>query len=157
MKNNFEYIEMKIPSNPKYVGLVRLTLSGVLSSGGATYDEIEDSKIAVSEAVTNAVKHAYKENEEGEITIGFAVFKDKVEVIVRDSGKSFDYDSVKDELGPYNEDDSVSFLREGGLGLFLIETLMDDVHVKKAPGVTISMVKYIGKGQVQDNGETITG
>lgn len=139
------------------MGLVRLTLSGILSSVNASIEEIEDSKIAVSEAVTNAVKHAYKQDEDGEIIIGFAVFKDRVEIIVRDSGKSFDYETVKEELGPYKEDDSVSFLREGGLGLFLIETLMDDVHVKKEPGVTISMVKFVGKGQVQNNGETITG
>ncbi len=44
------------------VSLIRLTLSGVFSRAGATYDDIEDAKIAVSEAVTNAVKHAYKEN-----------------------------------------------------------------------------------------------
>lgn len=157
MKNNFEYVEMKIPSNPKYVGLVRLTLSGILSSANASFEEIEDSKIAVSEAVSNAVKHAYKQDEEGEIIVGFAVFSDRVEIIVRDSGKSFDYEQVKEELGPYKEDDSVSFLREGGLGLFLIETLMDDVHVKKSPGVTISMVKFVGKGQVLKDGETITG
>ena len=136
---------------------MRLTLSGILSSANASIEEIEDSKIAVSEAVTNAVKHAYKQDEDGEIIIGFAVFKDRVEIIVRDSGKSFDYETVKEELGPYKEDDSVGFLREGGLGLFLIETLMDDVHVKKEPGVTISMVKFVGKGQVQNNGETITG
>lgn len=42
------------------MSLIRLTLSGVFSRAGASYDDIEDSKIAVSEAVTNAVKHAYK-------------------------------------------------------------------------------------------------
>lgn len=151
MSKNYEYIEMKIPAKPKYVGLVRLTLSGILNSAGATYEEIEDTKIAVSEAVTNAVKHAYSDSD-NEITIGFEVSEGRVEIIVQDSGKSFDYETVKKELGPYEESDSVSFLREGGLGLFLIETLMDDVNVRRTQGVTISMVKYIGEGQVQKDG-----
>lgn len=65
MKNNADYIEMKVPAQPEYVGIIRLTLSGVASRMGYTYDEIEDLKIAVSEACTNAVQHAYKEDKMG--------------------------------------------------------------------------------------------
>lgn len=155
MSQKYDYIEMKFPSSAEYVGLIRLTLSGVLSRAGATYDQIEDSKIAISEAVTNAVTHAYGSDETGEILVGFAIYNDKVEMIVADHGQSFNYEQVKDELGPYSENDNVSYLREGGLGLFLIETLMDEVFVKKSPGVTISMTKYIDESQVHSNGETI--
>lgn len=155
MAHEYDYIEMKFPASAEYVGLIRLTVSGVLSRAGATYDQIEDSKIAISEAVTNAVMHAYDSDELGEILVGFAIYKDKVEMIVADHGQSFNYEEVKDELGPYSEDDNVNYLREGGLGLFLIETLMDEVFVKKGPGVTISMTKFIDESQVHSNGETI--
>lgn len=155
MPLQYDYIEMKFPSSAEYVGLIRLTLSGVLSRAGATYDQIEDSKIAVSEAVTNAVKHAYGEDQTGDVLVGFAVYEDKVEIIVADHGQSFNYEDVRKELGPYTEDDNVNFLREGGLGLFLIETLMDEVYIKKDPGVTISMTKFINESQVHSNGETI--
>ncbi|WP_342387659.1 anti-sigma B factor RsbW [Salinicoccus bachuensis] len=155
MPQQYDYIEMKFPSSAEYVGLIRLTLSGVLSRAGASYDQIEDSKIAVSEAVTNAVKHAYGEDETGEVLIGFAIYSDKVEIIVADHGQSFNYEEVKEELGPYSEDENVNYLREGGLGLFLIETLMDEVYLKKDPGVTISMTKFINESQVHLNGETI--
>ncbi|KKK35198.1 serine/threonine protein kinase [Salinicoccus sediminis] len=154
MPLQYDYIEMKFPSSAEYVGLIRLTLSGVLSRAGATYDQIEDSKIAVSEAVTNAVKHAYGEDQTGDVLVGFAVYEDKVEIIVADHGQSFNYEDVRKELGPYTEDDNVNFLREGGLGLFLIETLMDEVYIKKDPGVTISMTKFINESQVHSNGET---
>lgn len=40
---------MKLPASAEYVSLIRLTLSGVFSRAGASYDDIEDSKIAVSE------------------------------------------------------------------------------------------------------------
>lgn len=156
MSHQYDYIEMKFPSSAEYVGLIRLTLSGVFSRLGATYDQIEDAKIAVSEAVTNAVKHAYSDNESGKILVAFAVFSNKVEIIVSDNGQSFDYEQIKSELGPYNEDDNVNYLREGGLGLFLIETLMDEIVVRKDPGVTISMTKYIDESQVHSDGETIS-
>ncbi|UBH08361.1 anti-sigma B factor RsbW [Macrococcus armenti] len=144
----YDYVEMRFPAAAEYVGLVRLTLSGILNRAGASYDDIEDTKIAVSEAVTNAVKHAYKDDVKGDVLVGYVIFGDKVEVIVSDSGTSFDYERTKSELGPYNENENVDFIREGGLGLFLIESLMDEVNVKKDSGVTISMTKYITGEQV---------
>jgi len=55
MNQVMDYIEMKIPAKPDYVGVIRLTLSGIASRMGFTYEEIEDIKIAISEATTNAV------------------------------------------------------------------------------------------------------
>ncbi|HJE19704.1 MAG TPA: anti-sigma B factor RsbW [Aliicoccus persicus] len=156
MSVNYDYVEMKFPASAEYVGLIRLTLSGVFSRAGASYDQIEDSKIAVSEAVTNAVKHAYKDGEQGDITIGFAIYPEKIEIVVSDKGKSFNYEEVREDLGPYDKDENVDFLREGGLGLFLIEALMDEVFVKKDSGVTISMTKYMDESQVRADGESIT-
>lgn len=156
MSVNYDYVEMKFPASAEYVGLIRLTLSGVFSRAGASYDMIEDSKIAVSEAVTNAVKHAYKDGEKGDIVIGFAIYPEKIEIVVSDKGKSFNYEEVKGNLGPYDKDENVDFLREGGLGLFLIEALMDEVFVKKDSGVTISMTKYMDESQVHADGESIT-
>ena len=151
-----DYIEMKLPASAEYVSLIRLTLSGVFTRAGASYDDIEDSKIAVSEAVTNAVKHAYKHSEQNcMINICFELFDDKIKVIISDQGESFDYESTKSKLGPYQENENIDFLREGGLGLFLIESLMDEVKVSKESGVTISMIKYIKKEQVPNNDERV--
>lgn len=151
-----DYIEMKLPASAEYVSLIRLTLSGVFTRAGASYDDIEDSKIAVSEAVTNAVKHAYKHSEQnGMINICFELFDDKIKIIISDQGESFDYESTKSKLGSYQENENIDFLREGGLGLFLIESLMDEVKVSKESGVTISMIKYIKKEQVPNNDERV--
>ena len=151
-----DYIEMKLPASAEYVSLIRLTLSGVFTRAGASYDDIEDSKIAVSEAVTNAVKHSYKHSEQnGMINICFELFDDKIKIIISDQGESFDYESTKSKLGPYQENENIDFLREGGLGLFLIESLMDEVKVSKESGVTISMIKYIKKEQVRNNDERV--
>ncbi|HCW9090667.1 ATP-binding protein, partial [Klebsiella pneumoniae] len=64
-------------------------------------------------------------------------------------------ETTKSKIGPYDKDENIDFLREGGLGLFLIESLMDEVTVYKESGVTISMTKYIKKEQVRNNGERV--
>ncbi|MEH7253050.1 anti-sigma B factor RsbW [Neobacillus niacini] len=147
MKRVMDYVEMKIPAKPEYVGVIRLTISGIASRMGYTYEEIEDIKIAVSEACTNAVQHAYPDGEGGEVIVGFGIYEDKLETMVADSGKSFNFLQTKSELGPYTESSTVDQLSEGGLGLFLIETLMDEVRVMNRSGVTVFMVKYLGGGR----------
>ncbi|AJC95582.1 anti-sigma B factor RsbW [Staphylococcus hyicus] len=156
MPHNNDFIEMRLPASAEYVSLIRLTLSGVFTQAGASYDDIEDAKIAVSEAVTNAVKHAYKDKKEkGYINIGFEKCDTHIKIIVSDQGESFNYQETKQQLGPYKENENIDFLREGGLGLFLIESLMDEVTVDKETGVTISMIKYIKKEQVRNNDERV--
>lgn len=151
-----DLIEMRLPASAEYVSLIRLTLSGVFTRAGASYDDIEDAKIAVSEAVTNAVKHAYKGSDDvGSINLCFEIFPDKIKIIISDQGESFDYEEAKAQLGPYQYNENIDFLREGGLGLFLIESLMDEVTVDKTTGVTISMIKFIKKERVQNNDERV--
>ena len=154
-----DYIEMKIPAKPDYIGVIRLTLSGIANRMGYTYEEIEDIKIAISEACTNAVQHAYSKDENGEVIVGFDVYEDKLELMVVDNGKSFNFQHTKNELGPYTESSTVDQLTEGGLGLYLIETLMDEVRVLNGSGVTVFMVKYLSRerenhGTIASNGET---
>ncbi|MGS2779977.1 anti-sigma B factor RsbW [Robertmurraya sp. GLU-23] len=151
-----DYIEMKIPAKPEYVGVIRLTLSAIASRMGFSFDEIEDLKIATSEAITNAVQHAYKTGKLGEVAIGFGSYGDRLEVIVADSGKSFDFQSAREKVGPYHGNEPVEFMREGGLGLYLIETLMDEVIIHQNEGVTVFMTKYLEGEQVERNAEQIS-
>ncbi|MFC0274443.1 anti-sigma B factor RsbW [Metabacillus herbersteinensis] len=155
MKQLVDYIEMKIPAKPEYVGIIRLTLSGIASRMGYAYDEIEDLKIATSEACTNAVQHAYKKTEGGEVVVGFGLYEDRLEVMVADSGKSFNFEQTKSELGPYSASSDLDEVSEGGLGLFLMETLMDEVRVLLNSGVTVFMTKYLN-GERIDHGTTIS-
>ncbi|MFK9091507.1 anti-sigma B factor RsbW [Bacillus salipaludis] len=155
MNEVMDYIEMKIPAKPEYVGVIRLTLSGIANRMGYTYEEIEDMKIAVSEACTNAVQHAYHKDEGGEVIIGFGIYQDKLEIVVADSGKSFNFLRTKEELGPYTESSTVDQLSEGGLGLYLIETLMDEVRVLNHSGVTVFMVKN-RSGERENHDTTIS-
>ncbi|WP_243292538.1 anti-sigma B factor RsbW [Bacillus sp. FJAT-47783] len=147
---NKDYVEMKIPAKPEFIGVVRLTVSGIASRMGFTYDEIEDLKVATSEACTNAVKHAYEE-EVGEIVIGFRMNEDRLEIMVADNGKSFEFPNLKEQLGPYSPSVPIEELNEGGLGLFLIDTLMDEVKVHAESGVTVFMTKLLNEERIDND------
>lgn len=158
MKQSFDYMEMKIPAKPEFVGVIRLTLSGIASRMGFSYEEIEDIKIAASEAVTNAVQHAYKDPEAGEVLIGIAILEDRLEVIISDRGEAFDLEEVRKATGPYQfqNQQSVEFLREGGLGLYLIETLMDEVRIHQNEGITVWMTKFLEGEQVERDAKNVS-
>ncbi|WP_438313263.1 anti-sigma B factor RsbW [Sporosarcina sp. FA9] len=152
----YDYIEVKIPAKEQYIGVARLAISGLASRIGFSYDDIEDLKIASSEAITNAVQHAYADNELGEVVVGCALFTDKMEIMIADNGASFNYEETKNSVGPYKGKVEVEFLREGGLGLYLMETLMDEVKVYHEEGVTVLMTKYLEGERVDKDAETIS-
>ena len=139
----FDFIEIKVPAKSEYVGVVRLSTSGVANRMGFTYEDIEDLKVAISEAMTNAVTHAYEESEGGEVTVGFGVYPDRLEVMVADHGGSFDLGEVKAATGPYEQSEPIENLREGGFGLFLIDALMDKVEINSDHGVIVLMTKFL--------------
>lgn len=151
----FDFIEMTVPAKPDYVGVVRLSISGVANRMGFTYEDIEDLKVAISEAITNAVTHAYDNLDDGEVTVGFGVYENRLEVMVADRGGSFNLDEIKGGIGPYERSESVEDLREGGFGLFLIDTLMDKVEINNEDGVVVLMTKYLSGTGVDFNGDQV--
>ncbi|HLS20443.1 MAG TPA: anti-sigma B factor RsbW [Bacillota bacterium] len=141
----FDFIEMRFPAKAEYVSTIRLTVSGLANRMGFSYDDIEDLKVAISEAVTNAVTHAYRDEDEGEVTAGFGIYEDRLEVMIADHGGSFNLAEIKDNIGPYHPSEPIYNLREGGFGLFLIQTLMDKVEINNTYGVIVLMTKYLNK------------
>ena len=65
----YETIKMEITANPAYVSIIRLTTSGIANKVGFCMDDIEDLKVAVSEACTNAIKHSSDDSSSCEIAI----------------------------------------------------------------------------------------
>src|SRR5690625_1495805 len=114
-------------------------MAGIANRIGFTYEDIEDLKVAVSEAITNAVTHAYTDEEEGEVTIGFGVYEDRLEVMVADHGTSFKLSDSKDEIGPQEETDSIEDVREGGFGVVLTNDVVDKVQMNNDYGVVVLM------------------
>ena len=129
-----ETIKMEIPANPDYVSILRLTTSGIANKLGFSMDDIEDMKVAVSEACSNAVKHS----EDNKVSINFNLLNTGIQIEIIYNGKGYDVDSI--------ETPDLSNPKEGGLGLFIIQTLMDEVNISSRgnQGTTIKMTKYLG-------------
>src|SRR5699024_168803 len=154
--NAFDLIEMKIPAKAEYVSVARLSIAGIANRMGFDYEAIEDLKVAISEAVTNTVQHAYASDGYGEVTIECGVYADRLEMIVNDRGDSFDMEEIKRSFGPYKRTKPVENLHEGGFGLYIIDALMDHVEINNTYGVTVLMTKYLRKTEVDLNGDQIS-
>lgn len=145
-----DMIELTIPAKADFVGVVRLAVSGIASRMGFSYDDIEDLKVAVAEACTNAVHHAYKD-QRGEILIFCGIFPDRLEIEVVDRGPSFDIAEVQARSGPLNGHMPVHALPERGLGLYLMKSLMDRVEIKGDGGIAVTLTKYIRRDEVEED------
>ena len=96
---------------------------------GMGEDQVFDVQMAVDEACANAMEHAYKGRQDGEIHVCCYVEKDEFVVRVTDYGKPFDPSSIPppDLSAPLEERDV------GGLGLFFMRALMDGVEFRSGP------------------------
>jgi serine/threonine-protein kinase RsbW len=131
-------VNIQIPAQADFVGVVRLAVSGIASRMNFSIDEIEDIKVAVSEACTNAVQHAYGGGA-GTIDIAFTLHSEKLEVVVKDSGKGFDPANAVSA----KQDGANDALFGLGLGLTFIRTLMDFSEIESIPGrgTVVRMIK----------------
>ena len=121
----YETIKMEISANPEYVSIIRLTTSGIANKVGFCLDDIEDLKVAISEACTNAIKHSLEDR----FTIIYTMI---------DNGRGYDAKEISEP--------DLDNLKESGMGLFIIQSLMDEVHLEstEGKGTSIKMTKYLG-------------
>lgn len=132
-------VKVEIPALSEYVAVIRLAISGVATRMHFNIEEIEDIKIAVSEACTNVVQHAYTDTETGNINLTATLYPDRLDITIVDSGRGFDAQNpVSDKQDGSN---GVNFGL--GLGLTFIRSLMDSSEIISVPnkGTTVHMTK----------------
>jgi len=125
-------VELKIPCRPEFVAVARLTVSGVASRLSFSYEDIEDIKIAVAEACTYAIQSTAAAPDEIRI---LCAFNDSHLVI-----------SVGNRQGTFKEGIKTGGVADApSLGIFLIESLMDDVSYAEMEDGTgcIRMIKSL--------------
>ena len=133
--------QLKIPSQSDNLSIIRDVVAKVASRVGFDTDEASKIELAVDEACTNVIKHAYTNNSNQMIEVSIKIDQKKLIIIVADKGKGFNPDEIK--LPDLNK--SIKEGRKGGLGLCLIKTLMDKVEFEIKPGLKnqVKMIKYI--------------
>ena len=112
-------IELHLTSDPPLLSIMRAAVGKVCELAG--FDTIQASKIilALDEACTNIIKHAYKGQGGEKIVITCRIKPTRLEFLLEDDGEPADVNKIKSR--PLDE------IRPGGLGVYLITSVMDKV------------------------------
>lgn len=141
MSNILKTKKLIVKSRTENLSKIRDFISSNAASAGLSRDDIDKMILAVDEACTNVIKHAYKFSPDGDILIEVKYDKSAFTITIEDNGISFDPDIVPSpDLEKYYREHRV-----GGLGMYLMKTLMDEVKYNSVPGKfnRVSLTKKI--------------
>ena len=139
MSNNI--MEVKFSAKSENESLARVIVASFAAKLDPTLDELADVKTAVSEAVTNAIIHAYDEDESKFVYLRCEIQEDIIKIVVEDRGKGID--DIQMAMQPLYT--SKPELERSGMGFTVMESFMDGVEVSsiKDDGTKIVMTKKI--------------
>jgi serine/threonine-protein kinase RsbW len=132
-----ERVSLEIPPKPQFVSLCRLALTAICREHRFADDDIADLKLAITEACSNSIRHAYDDGsgdeDSSKVFVTYEMLTDRLVVEVRDRGRGFEYEGA-------NTDD----LPEGGLGISIIRAVCDEFEVLSngdEPGAALRLTK----------------
>ncbi len=130
-------IELTFPAKAEYVFLCRLALGGLARTQPLSEELLADLKLALTEACSNSVRHAYADEGGGHVEVVFRLADGSIEIEVADEGKGFD---------PAEAPGAGGDLDESGLGMAIIRSLADEVEVtrREGGGSTLRFAKRLG-------------
>jgi serine/threonine-protein kinase RsbW len=125
-------VRLTIPAKPEYITLGRLALTGLSRLRPLTDETLADLKLALTEACSNSVRHAYR-NAEGLVEILFELHPDRLVIEVADAGGGFEPTLARDE----------DALVEGGLGIAIIRAVADELEIDAGPPGSGSRLRFV--------------
>jgi len=135
----FDTIEIIIPAKPQFLKIIRSAVSSICEVSGLCEEDLNNVILAVDEACSNIIKHAYGGPTSQPIHVKINVCKSKFEIFLRDFGKKADIKNIKPR--------QLNDVRPGGLGVHFIKTTMDEVVYDNSleVGNQLKLVKNIVK------------
>jgi serine/threonine-protein kinase RsbW len=128
-----QVVRLTIPARAEYITLCRLALTGIARLRQLSDEVLADLKLALTEAASNSVRHAYGERNAGVVEISYVLLPDRLVIEVTDEGEGFD---PAEAYGPPDE------LSEGGLGIAIIKAIADAVEIHAQPGGKGSRLRF---------------
>jgi len=126
-------VRLTIPARAEYITLCRLALTGIGRLRQLSDELLADLKLALTEATSNSVRHAYAEANAGVVEISYLLLPDRLVIEVIDEGEGFD---------PKAAEGSPDELSEGGLGIAIIRAIADRVEIGARPGGKGSRLRF---------------
>lgn len=130
-------IRLQIPAKAEYITLCRLALAGLSTLGAFSDEVVADLKLALTEACSNSVRHAYETDDGGMVDILYELHPDRVVIEVSDAGRGF----MPEERRADPEE-----LSESGLGIAIIRAVADELELgvrDGGQGSRLRMVKHL--------------
>lgn len=127
-----ERVELHLPPDDANVGLARLVVVTAARNAGLDAERLEDLRVVVSEAATNAVLSHQRARSTEPIQVAVDFDDGELQVEVTDRGPGFEPPTQQD---PEARDWSM----EGGLGLTLMRTLADDASFERTQGMRVRL------------------
>jgi len=140
-------IIIRIPARADYLDIVRAALFAIASKAGFSYEAIEDMKVAVTEACTNAIRHAYEEGFGGMVELSFLWDEQVLSITVKDDGRGNVIRAAHSAAPSVLHQSPIADVAIGGLGIFLMEALMDEVHVRSENGTEVVLIKRMSRNE----------
>lgn len=132
--------ELSVKASTENLSVVRNALEKFALLCGANVKAVFDLQLAVDEAFTNIIKHAYNNDESQEVRITMFEENGRIVVQLSDNGKGFDVTN-------YQKPDVESRIKQkkrGGVGVYLMTKLMDEVSFNKQKGANvITLAKHL--------------
>ncbi len=129
-------VRLTFPARPEYVTLSRLALTGLARVRSLPDDTLADLKLALTEACSNSVRHAYRDGG-GHVEISFELCEDRLVVEVSDDGSGFA--PAEDGRDGVRGSD----LEEGGLGIAIIRSIADELEIGAQPDGRGSRLRFV--------------
>lgn len=130
-------VELHLPPDVVYVGLARLVVTAAARRSGMDPARVEDLKIAVSEATTNAIR-AHQEVEVAQpVVIAFGSHDGRFTVTIQDAGPGFRPPAPSDT-------EPRDWTEEGGFGVTVIRGLADEVDFVPGDGTEVHITFAMG-------------
>jgi serine/threonine-protein kinase RsbW len=126
-------VRLTIPARAEYITLCRLALTGIARLRALPDELLADLKLALTEAASNSVRHAYGGDDAGMVDISYELLPDRLVIEVTDEGEGFDPNEAE---GPADD------LSEGGLGIAIIRAIADEVEIGSQPGGKGSRLRF---------------
>ena len=141
-RNIINETSISFPARSVNESFARYAVSSFCAQLDPTLEEISDIRTAVSEAVTNAIIHGYREDPGGTVYINVKICDDRTLVIkIRDTGCGIE--DIRMAMTPlYSGDPSGE---RGGMGFSIMESFTDDLSVRSGvgKGTTVTMIKKL--------------
>lgn len=138
-------IRINFPGHTSQLELIRRVTKQIAGiAPGFSDDDLEDISLALDEACTNVIRHSYRGKDCGVIQVEICIEPNKVTITLTDMGEEGQLFNPE-LLTPVDKQKYLDSLSKGGLGVYLIKKIMDEVEYVVSPGVKncLTMVKYI--------------